>query len=163
MSETENKNLEFLLAATPVRIMKITDILAAIPHRPPFLLVDRVEIVVERKYGVGVKCVTVNEPFFQGHFPGNPIMPGVLMLEAMAQTCASMVMSLEQFRGRNAFFLAIDNAKFRQMVIPGDVLKMAVEITRLAKAGRAHGEVYAGGKLAAEADMTFILSEGDAR
>src|SRR3989338_2553030 len=108
----------------------IAEILARIPHRYPFLLVDRAEDYNAHKSIVGIKCVTVNEPFFQGHFPGNPVMPGVLIIEALAQTGAVLMSkSLEvDTEGKTIFFMSVDNARFRTPVRPGDVLRMEVEV-----------------------------------
>jgi len=155
----EEKKLSGLLELKPVRVMEKADILAAIPHRPPFLFVDRVEIIEERVSAVGVKFVSPDEPFFAGHFPGQPIMPGVLILEAMAQTCAALAMSQPDFAGRSAVFIGIDRAKFRSPVLPGQTLKFAVRLNKLARAGRASGEAFADGKPAAEAAMTFVCAD----
>ena len=160
-NEQQHENLVFLLSAPPVQTFCAREIISLIPHRYPFLLVDRVDIIEPRRFALGTKCVTINEPFFQGHFPGNPVMPGVLALEAMAQTCATLTMSIPEFRGKMAFFMSIDNAKFRQPLLPGTTLKMALEILRLGRAGKTHGETYVDGKLAVEADMTFVFAEVD--
>jgi len=155
----EQKNMSFLLSAPVVATFGTREIMGIIPHRYPFLLVDRVDIIEPRRYGLGTKCVTASEPYFQGHFPNYPVMPGVLALEAMAQTVATLSLSLDEFKGRTAFFMSIDNAKFRQQVLPGSTLKMAVEILRLGRAGKAHGETYVDGKLACEADMAFMMAD----
>jgi len=158
MSDDKKTDLQFLLSAPVVRTMDINAVLNAIPHRPPFLLVDRVDVIEERKYALGTKCVTMTEPWFQGHFPGHPVMPGVLMLESMAQTCAASVMSLDDFRGKIAFFLTIDGAKFRKPVFPGDTLKLAVELKRLGRMARGAGQVFVDGNLVAEAEMSFVFN-----
>lgn len=157
MTDEKKQDLAFLLTAPVVRSMSINDVLAAIPHRPPFLLVDRVDIIEERKYALGTKCVTMSEPWFQGHFPGQPVMPGVLMLESIAQACAASVMSLDEFRGRVAFFLTIDGAKFRRPILPGDTVKLAVELLRLGRMARGRGQAFVDGNLAVEADMSFVF------
>lgn len=133
-----------------------------IPHRYPFLLIDRVERIVPFKSGVGIKNVTFNEPHFQGHFPGAPIMPGVTIVEAMAQTAAVTVgLSMElQDKGFLVYFMGIDGCRFRRKVVPGDVVEMTVEVTRGkpgAKVWKFRGEARVGGELAAEAEFTAML------
>ncbi|MBO5997599.1 MAG: 3-hydroxyacyl-ACP dehydratase FabZ [Alphaproteobacteria bacterium] len=108
----------------------INDIMKMLPHRYPFLLVDRAMNVIPNEKGVGIKNVTVNEPFFQGHFPGNPVMPGVLQVEAMAQTAGVVMMSgfpEKDLEKKAVLFMAIDGVKFRKTVLPGDTLEMRVE------------------------------------
>ncbi|MBI4676750.1 MAG: 3-hydroxyacyl-ACP dehydratase FabZ [Elusimicrobia bacterium] len=143
------------------RELDISAIRKAIPHRYPFLLVDKVEILEEDKKAVGTKCVTVNEPFFAGHFPEHPIMPGVLVVEAMAQTAAAMLLSKDSPAHKNklAYFMGINEAKFRAPVLPGTVLKLHVEVLRLGRVGKFRGEAFVEGKLVAEAEMTFALVE----
>ena len=114
-------------------MMNIKEIMSIIPHRPPFLLIDKVLSLEPGKKITAVKNVTMNEPFFVGHFPNEPVMPGVLIVEAMAQAGAVILLSLEQFKGKIAYFGAINNAKFRGMVTPGDTLKIEVEITKIRK------------------------------
>jgi 3-hydroxyacyl-[acyl-carrier-protein] dehydratase len=138
----------------------INEILRRIPHRIPFLLVDRCEQFVASTSIVGIKCVSVNEPFFQGHFPDYPVMPGVLIVEAMAQTSAVLMSkSLEiDPAGKAIFFMSLDNCRFRAPVRPGDVLRLAVEVTR------ARGDIYkfkgqalVDGKVAAEAEWAAMV------
>ena len=141
-----------------VRVITCEEILKIIPHRYPFMMVDRVEVVEEGKYCVGVKCVSANELYFHGHFPEKPIMPGVLMLEGMAQTAAAMMMDLPETKGRLAFFAGISRAKFRRQVVPGDVLKMHVVIIRVkSRIGKIRAEAWVGAELAAEAELTFAI------
>lgn len=131
-----------------------------IPHRYPFLLVDRVEEVEPGVRAVGIKNVTQNEPFFQGHFPDYPVMPGVLIVEAMAQVGAVGVMTLEEFRGKLALFAGIDGVRFRRQVIPGDVLRMEVEISRLkGRVGRGKGSATVNGERVCEAELMFAFAD----
>ncbi len=150
-------------AAGPVaRTLDIRAILKAIPHRYPFLLIDQVEIMADGKHVIGTKCVSANEPFFQGHFPGHPVMPGVLIVEAMAQTAAAMVLSRPDFAGKLAYFMGIDEAKFRQPVFPGSVLKMHLEALRIGRIGKFRGQAFVGDKLAAEGQLTFAVVDKEA-
>jgi len=150
-------------AAGPVaRTLDIRAILKAIPHRYPFLLIDQVEILADGKHVIGTKCVSANEPFFQGHFPGHPVMPGVLIVEAMAQTAAAMVLSRPDFAGKLAYFMGIDDAKFRQPVFPGSVLKMHLEELRIGRIGKFRGQAFVGDKLAAEGQLTFAVVDKEA-
>ena len=129
-----------------------------IPHRYPMLLVDRVEELEEGKRVVAKKNVTINEPFFQGHFPHEPVMPGVLIVEAMAQAGAVALLSLEDFRGKTAYFGGLDKAKFRKKVTPGDTLILEVEIIKVkSAAGIGKGIAYVDGKKVAEAELTFMI------
>ncbi len=139
-------------------MMYINDIKAIIPHRYPFLLIDRVEELVEGQKIVAYKNVTANEEFFNGHFPQEPVMPGVLIIEAMAQAGAVAILSMEEYKGKTAYFGGIDRAKFRQKVVPGDTLRLEVEIVKLKKvAGIGKGVAYVNGKKAAEAELTFMI------
>ena len=144
-------------ATPPVRCLDALAVKKAIPHRYPFLLIDKIEVIEEDKYCVGTKMVTANEHFFEGHFPGQPIMPGVLIVESMAQTACAMLLSKGGVENKIAFFMGIEEAKFRAPVLPGCVLKHQIEILRLGRAGKFRGEAYVEGKLAAEATMTFAL------
>ncbi|GAA3017447.1 3-hydroxyacyl-ACP dehydratase FabZ [Tetragenococcus solitarius] len=139
-------------------VMNIQEIKEIIPHRFPMLLIDRIEELEEGKRIVAKKNVTVNEPFFQGHFPHEPVMPGVLIVEAMAQAGAVSLLSLEQFRGKTAYFGGIDKAKFRQKVTPGDTLMLEVELLKVkASAGIGKGVARVDGKKVAEAELTFMI------
>jgi len=157
--KTNRRDLSFLLNLKPIRTIDIENIIACMPHRYPFLLVDRVDIIEEKKYAVGTKCVTINEPFFQGHFPGKPMMPAVLVLESIAQTCCVMFTSLPQFNGQLAFFMGTDKAKFRVPVVPGQVLKLAVNVLRYGRFGKLRAEAYVDGNLVAEAEMSLIAAD----
>jgi beta-hydroxyacyl-ACP dehydratase FabZ len=141
------------------RTIDIGRIMNLLPHRYPFLLVDRVEIVEEGKKAVGYKNVTINEHFFQGHFPGNPIMPGVLILEAMAQVGAVILFdSVPDIENKLVYFMGMDKIKFRGPVLPGDVLRMEVDITRFqGKVGRLEAKAYVGDKLVTEAVQTSMV------
>ena len=138
--------------------LTIQEIKEIIPHRYPMLLVDRVEELEEGKRVVAKKNVTINELFFQGHFPHEPVMPGVLIVEAMAQAGAVALLSLEDFRGKTAYFGGLDKAKFRKKVTPGDTLILEVEIIKVkSAAGIGKGIAYVDGKKVAEAELTFMI------
>ena len=138
----------------------ITEILARIPHRFPFLLIDRCEDYIPHQSIVGIKCVTVNEPFFQGHFPDYPVMPGVLIVEAMAQTGAVLMSkSLDiDVGGKAIFFMSLDNCRFRAPVRPGAVLRMPVEVTQSRRdIYKFKGRAMIGDKVAAEAEWAAMV------
>ncbi|EGP4767332.1 3-hydroxyacyl-ACP dehydratase FabZ [Enterococcus faecium] len=138
--------------------MNIQEIKEIIPHRYPMLLIDRVEEMVEGERIIAKKNVTINEPFFQGHFPEEPVMPGVLIVEAMAQAGAVALLSLEQFKGKTAYFGGLDKAKFRKKVTPGDTLYLEVEILKVkVSAGIGKGIAKVDGKKVAEAELTFMI------
>lgn len=136
------------------------DIQNIIPHRYPFLLVDKIVEIEYGKRAIGIKNVTVNEPFFQGHFPGNPIMPGVLIVEAMAQVGAVSILGMEQNKGKLAVFAGIDNMRFRRQVVPGDTLRMEVEMLVFKRGiGKAKAAAYVGDELAASGELMFAIIE----
>ena len=142
--------------------IEIREILDRIPHRYPFLLIDRAEDYRPSESIVGVKCVTFNEDFFQGHFPGNPVMPGVLIVEAMAQTGAVLMSkSLNvDVEGKAIMFMSIDEARFRQPVRPGDVLRMHVEVLKArGDVFKFKGRAMVGEKLVAEAQFAAMVVE----
>lgn len=144
----------------PVRTLDVVKIMEAIPHRFPFLLIDRVDILEEEKRAVGRKCVTMNEQFFQGHFPGHPIMPGVLIIEALAQTACALMFSRPEMKNKLAFFMGIDEVKFRRPVVPGDVLDLHVEMLRIgSRAGRAKGIATVNGETTTEGTFSFAITD----
>ena len=134
------------------------EIMEIIPHRYPFWLIDTIEELEPGVRGVGRKCVSMNEPFFQGHFPGNPVMPGVLIIEALAQVGAVALLSQPEWKGRTAYFAGIDKARFRQKGVPGDVLTLETVILKVkGSVGVGKAVAAVNGKVAAEAELTFAL------
>ncbi|MEK6299504.1 MAG: 3-hydroxyacyl-ACP dehydratase FabZ [Acidobacteriota bacterium] len=140
-------------------LLDITQIQAILPHRYPFLLVDRIIEYDPGKRVVGIKNVTLNEPFFAGHFPGAPVMPGVLIVEAMAQTAGVMMLAnLPDRESKLVFFTGIDGAKFRRPVVPGDQLRLELTVLRLrSRYIKLRGEAYVDGEMAAEAEISSAL------
>jgi beta-hydroxyacyl-ACP dehydratase FabZ len=140
--------------------LDIQEILKLLPHRYPFLLVDRIIECDDQKRIVGLKNVTINEPFFQGHFPGTPVMPGVLQLEAMAQTGGILMNRLAGGGERVPYFMAIDKARFRRVVKPGDQMRIEIEVTQLrGKVAKFKGRVLVDGEVASEADMMCMITD----
>ena len=138
--------------------LEAADIMRIIPHRYPFLLIDRVIELEPGKRVVAMKSVTANEPQFTGHFPGRPIMPGVLMVEALAQAGAVAVLSLPEYRGKLALFAGIDECRFRRTVLPGDQLLLKVELEKLrGMFGRARAVASVDGEVAVEATISFVI------
>lgn len=142
--------------------LDVKQIQEILPHRPPMLLVDRIIDLVPFKSGIGIKNVTFNEEFFRGHFPGNPIMPGVLILEAMAQVGGIAMLYPEENRGKIALFGGIENVKFKRQVVPGDQLVMKAELMRVhGNYGRLHAESFVDDQFAAQGDFIFALKTND--
>lgn len=134
------------------------EIMEIIPHRYPFLLIDTIEELEEGVRAVGKKCVSFHEPYFQGHFPGNPVMPGVLIMEAMAQVGAVTILSAPEWRGRTVYFAGIDKAKFRRKVVPGDVLTLETKIIKCkGPIGVSQGTATVDGKVVAQGELTFAI------
>ncbi len=139
-------------------MLNIEEICKIIPQRAPFLMIDKVEELESGKHAVAYKNVCINEWYFEGHFPGNPIMPGVLITEALAQTGAVAILSLEENKSKNALFAGINKMKFKQMVVPGDVLRLEVNVIKC-KGPIGVGEAIAtvDGKVVAKGELTFAV------
>lgn len=139
-------------------LLSTKQIMEIIPHRQPFLLIDTIEELEEGKRAVGKKCVSYNEPFFAGHFPQEPVMPGVLIIEAMAQVGAVAMLSKPEFKEKTAYFGSINSAKFKGKVVPGDVLMLEVEIIKQkGPIGVGCAKAYVEGKLVTQAELTFAI------
>lgn len=142
-------------------LLGIDDIMKLLPHRYPFLLVDRIIEIEGRERIVGLKNVTINEPFFQGHFPGHPIMPGVLIIEAMAQVGGVMLLStMTDTNNKVVYFMSLDNVKFRKPVRPGDQLRFELDMTHIrGSVCKMHGTALVDGEIVAEADMAAMVRD----
>lgn len=148
------------------RELAVEEILEILPHRPPFLLVDRVIELEPGLSGTGIKCVTINEPFFVGHYPGHPVMPGVLIIEALAQVGGVVILTGVELGGRHPYFTGIESAKFRQPVRPGDQLRLEVELTKhRMRFGHLicwmSAKAKVDGQVAAETNCTFAFVQAD--
>lgn len=140
--------------------LSIKEIMEILPHRQPFLLIDTIEEYVPGQMATARKCVSYNEPFFAGHFPGEPVMPGVLIIEALAQTGAVAILSLPENKGKTAYFAAIKDAKFKRKVVPGDVLTLKTEIIKSkGPMGIGKAEATVNGELAVSAELTFAVGQ----
>ncbi len=142
-------------------MLSIEDIMKVLPHRYPFLLVDRILELEPKKRIVGLKNVTINEPFFQGHFPGHPIMPGVLIIEAMAQVGGVLLMGeVEGFESKVVYFMSLDNVKFRRPVKPGDQLRLELEMTQIrGMVCKMRGVAKVDGEVVCEAEMAAMVRD----
>ena len=139
-------------------MLNTKQIMEILPHRAPFLLVDRIEELEPGKRAVGCKAVTYNEPFFAGHFPQEPVMPGVLICEALAQVGAVALLSQEDYKGKIPFFGGIQKARFRQKVVPGDILRLETELIKLkGSVGVGKAVAYRDNEICAEAELTFVI------
>ena len=139
-------------------MLSVEQIKEILPHRYPFLMVDRILELEKGKRAVGIKNVTANEEFFNGHFPGYPVMPGVLIVEALAQVGAVALLKIKENKGRLAFFAGIDNCRFKKQVTPGDTLRLEVEITRLrGSMGKGKAVATVDGELVCETEILFAL------
>jgi 3-hydroxyacyl-[acyl-carrier-protein] dehydratase len=149
-----------------LRTADINRIMDLLPHRPPFLLIDRIIDIRAGESATGIKCVSANDPYFAGHFPGFPIMPGVLIVEAMAQTAGAVVVDSlgPQGRGKLVFFMTVDKGRFRHPVIPGDVMELKVKLVRRrATVWKFEGSAFVAGKLCAEAEFSAMIMESDGK
>ena len=153
------QKLEFLLKEPVQKVLKKRDIEEILAHRDPFLLVDEVHLLEEQRFFLGLRQFSGAEDFFKGHFPKYPVVPGVLILEIMAQTTGAAIMQSPDLKGRIAFFMSVDYAKFRKQVVPGDTLKIAVEVLRSGKITKIYAEAYTHNGLCTEAQLNFILGD----
>lgn len=141
-------------------MLDINQIKEILPHRYPLLLVDKILELEPGKRIVGLKNVTANEEYFNGHFPDYPVMPGVLIIEALAQTGAVGVLTLDEYKGKLVLFAGIDNVKFRKQVVPGDQLRLEVEVTKLrGRVGKCEAKAFVGEDLAAQGELMFAIAD----
>lgn len=139
-------------------VLNTQEIMEILPHRSPFLLIDTIEELEPGNRIVGKKCVTFNEPFFTGHFPGNPVMPGVLIVEALAQTGAVLILSQDEYKGKTAYFAGLDKVRFKRKVLPGDVLTLECTAGSFKGAiGKASCVAKVDGSVAVTAEMMFAI------
>ena len=140
------------------KCLKISEIKEIIPHRYPFLLIDKVEITKPGEKGKGYKNVTFNEPYFQGHFPEEPILAGVLLVESIAQVGAVVILSEEKFKGKTPYFAGLNKVRFKKKVVPGDVLEMEIEMIKMRSSiGIAKGKATVNGEVACEGEFIFAI------
>lgn len=141
------------------KVLNIEEIMSIIPHRPPFLFVDKIEILEEGVKGIGYKNVTINEYYFQGHYPDMPVMPGVIIVETLAQVGAVILLSQEELKGKTPYFAGINKFRFKKKVVPGDTLKMEVEIIKFrGTIGIGSAKAYVDGEIAAQGELMFAIS-----
>lgn len=141
-------------------MLDINQIKEIIPHRYPFLLIDRIIELEAGKKVTAIKNVSANEEFFKGHFPGKPVMPGVLIVEALAQTGAVGVLSLEEYKGKLVLFAGIDKVRFKRQVVPGDQLRLEIEVTKLRSTiGKCDAKAFVGEELALQGELMFMMAE----
>lgn len=139
-------------------VLTAQEVMEIIPNRYPIFFIDKVEELIPGEKVVAIKNLTINEHFFQGHFPGEPVMPGVLIIEALAQAGSIALLKLDSFKGQTAYLGGLNKVKFRQKVVPGDVLRLQVDIIKLKTfAGIGYGQAFVGDKKVAEVEMTFII------
>lgn len=151
--------LSFLLEAAAYKTLKKEEIKNYIPHREPFLLIDETRVIEDDKYLLGIRKFTGEEDFFKGHFPTHPVVPGVLILEIMAQAAAAAIMQNPRMKGKVGFLISVDFAKFRKQVNPGDLLQIPIEVIRVGKITKIYAEAYTQNGLCTEAQLNFILGE----
>ena len=139
-------------------LLNTAQIMEILPHRHPFLLIDAVEEMEVGVSATAIKCISFNEPYFAGHFPNNPVMPGVLILEALAQTGAVSMLSKDEYKGKTAYFAGMDKVRFKRKVLPGDVLILKTRIVnQKGTIGKAEGRAYVGDELAASCELMFSI------
>jgi 3-hydroxyacyl-[acyl-carrier-protein] dehydratase len=141
-------------------VLNVNDIMKLIPHRYPFLMIERLQNIIPHENAIGIKLVSINEPYFQGHFPGHPVMPGVLIVEAFAQTAGALVMHSNGTQSNVAYFMSVEEAKFRKPVFPGDVLEIHVKkIKQRSNVYKYKGQAIVSGELRSEATFTVMVMD----